>query len=448
MNVKLLLINCSFFFFSMNIFATTYVMPEDFKVVCLDLKTGKTLWENKPGPLRRPKIYISRGIVIAEDPARRNRNLMDPIISTGREKYHRYVFDLKSGKSLDITSLPSDSPKPITPISPFITNLTAEDGTVFVFDQGNTRHLKIKNKDGKKEIIRYLPDFPFQLNVVNNLVLFTFAGGTSWMDTGGGIVYAYKFKSNHLAWKFDSSKYIKSLSENTWTGITVNKDRVYVSVDQVLFALNAQNGKIIWLTKLPRQRLGRHDSAWTTMAQKGNYLLLTCYNCFFCIDPKDGKILWKRPGGFLASPWPTISGDYLLLGVRKGPVTMLSTSSVYKEKAKFSWQKFFIRNLTCFHLILLCLPWGVSLIALWRNLKRKRAAFDGAERALKGKGVWIFLICLIAAGSIVAQVFSQLLVPFPFYLYLILLLLYLLLALSPIAITIKGGINLFRSRQT
>jgi len=206
--------------FSTIAFGDTYPVPGDYRVVCLDLATGKRVWQHKPALLGMPTISANDRVVVAESRIH---------VNVKKSKIVRYYLDAANGKPL--AKAPKLPMADLTgPLLPFVPNLKAADGTVFQYKRGHTRHL-ISVKGGKAIVVKELEGFPYDVNIAGNLAIYTFAGGVGIQDTGGD-VYAYDLKQQRMAWRFQASSIQRNLPPASYTGLAVDGDRVLVSVDQ------------------------------------------------------------------------------------------------------------------------------------------------------------------------------------------------------------------------
>lgn len=274
--------------------ADTYRLPTDFRVARLDAATGKSLWAVSPGPLVQPRLSLVGGAVrvVSEDG----------------------VFWLDAGTGASLDPVPKGGGPAVEPLPRLPRNLTTDSGWTLEGDDGNTRHL-IGHRKGQKRLLRELPDFPYHLVVVGDRVFYTFAGGVSRHDTGGGEVHAYDVTAGRVAWTFRAAEHLGELSPHTWTGIDLDGQRLLVSVDQSIFALDLA-GKVLWHTRLPRQALRRYDAAWTTIGRWQDRLVVRCYEDLFVLDGSSGELVWRYDAGPFGHPWPVVAGDAFFVATR------------------------------------------------------------------------------------------------------------------------------------
>ena len=268
-----------------SVLSTTYVIPPDYSIACLDMMSGTLLWRTKPETFTPNRISVAGDIVVAYgDQA-------------------TYYCDVQTGKLLQEPATPEDMGfEEVGPLTSLNQNLSASRSVTF-----------------PRPLEHYVAD----LHVANGLAIFTFASGGS---IGGGEVYAYSIQEDRLAWEFDASNELPDVSEYEHTEVEVDGQRILVSVDQVLFALSIDSGNILWMTKLPRQVIRRYDLPWTKIGRRGDMLFVACYEDLFAVRADDGQLLWSFDPGPFGRPWPTIKDEKVYLATREGPVDMTSTT--------------------------------------------------------------------------------------------------------------------------
>jgi hypothetical protein len=308
--------------------ADTYMIPPDYQIACLDLETGRKLWETAPGPLYLPRLSVVGGKVLAEDPARGSRSLMDPMIPP-ESLGGRYLLDPGDGRLLPHASAPEQLEPERRQLTP-LQHLIDSRGRVFEYDPGNTHDLQTAAQ-GRDGFRLKLESFIHDLNVVGDLAIFNFA---SESGQGGGEVYAYDLRRRALAWEFDASRALPDLPDRSYTAIAADDTQVYVAVDQILFALDIATGKQSWMTRLPRQRIRRYDSAWTKVGRHQDKLFVQVYEDLFLLDARSGRLQWSFDAGPFAQPWPLVHDGKAYVGTRKGPVQQTSASFVSRGDDK------------------------------------------------------------------------------------------------------------------
>ena len=283
---------------------TSCALPEDYGIACHDLATGEVLWQT---PTRRsgpPTISVQGELVIVES-----------TISTidGDERI-LYALSREDGRPAPGGIPPHKAGERHEPLEPLPRNLTAPDGSVFEYESF-PRHL-VAVADGQTRIIRQLESRAHDLHIAGSLALFTFGAGSLW-DTGGGEVYAYDLEADALRWEFDGSKGVQDLPEDAATGLAVDGERILVHTDQTIFALRLEDGRREWMARLPRQAIRPFDGGpRVRIGRVGDLLLVDCYERLFALGAEDGKLVWSFDCGAFGEPWPTVAGNRLFVGTR------------------------------------------------------------------------------------------------------------------------------------
>jgi outer membrane protein assembly factor BamB len=302
--------------------ADTYMIPPDYQIACLDLETGRKLWETTPGPLYLPRLSMVDGKLFAEDRSGGSHSLMDPMIPPESLGQH-YLLDPRDGRLLQRVSAKDPIKPQQTPLAP-MQSLTDSRGRKFAYDPGNTHDLQTV-EEGRGRFRLKLESFIHDLNVIGNLALFNFA---SENGQGGGEAYAYDLQRRALVWEFDASRALPGLPDRIYTAIAADDTQVYVSVNQTLFALDIATGKQSWMASLPRQTIRRYDSAWTTVGRHEDKIFVQVYEDLFLLDARSGRLIWSFDAGPFAQPWPLVHEGKVYVGTRKGPVQQMSASFV------------------------------------------------------------------------------------------------------------------------
>ncbi len=318
-------------FLTFQVSADTYFIPPDYAVACLDAETGEMLWETRPPELERPLITAAGDQVIAEgerviDPTpeelekwRAEGGSLETYGELFRRERRTLVFDA-DGELLDSEPIPTA--ERVGPLEALGRNLVAGDGTVFVFDSGNTRHLEARTQQGTR-IVRELPGYPHDLQVAGDLVIFSLAGNNGGLR--GGEVFAYDLEQGALRWQFESWRHAGA-PRHRLTDVAVDGDRVLVAVDQVIFSLDLETGALIWSTALPRQQIRDWSNPWTRFGHLGHRLFVACYEDLFVLDRDAGELRWSFDPGPFGEAWPTISGGRVYVATRQTAAELASTS--------------------------------------------------------------------------------------------------------------------------
>lgn len=308
--------------------ANTYAVPDDFGVAALELATGNVVWRT-PGKLHPATLRVEGGAVVASE---------DPDYLSPGAKARSLVLDVATGAKI---KRPRGA-KTIAPLAELPRNL-AHAGRTLAYGSGGTGYLAYEADatHGIDELVQF--DWSASdVHVVRNRAIVTFN------FESGGEVYAYDLDTKQFAWDFRTYEHVPSIPEHVHTSISVDRDRVLVSADEHVFAVDAATGALVWHTALPRQPIRRYDAAWTTFARHGDTLILRVYEDLFALSAADGKLRWRFDAGVLARPWPVIAGDKLFVAWRGQTANAQSASfggqrtvrptSVRLHKTARGWQ--------------------------------------------------------------------------------------------------------------
>lgn len=246
--------------------ASSYRMPSDYQIACLDAMTGEVIWKTKPEKLARPAICAFNDVVIA----------MSHLREGNQKTFIEYQLDAKTGKLLEL--------------DPALRNRQAE--WVLPFDP-LPRKLSVTGGPISGDLAMFVREFTRSRT------------------------YAFNLKTQKVEWEFDASSWIPNLHKKAYVGIEVDGDRVLVSMDQTIFCLSAKNGQLEWMIKLPRQTIRILDAPITKIGRSGDVLFVQCYEDLFALRADDGKLLWSFDCGPFGAAWPTIVGNRIFVGVRE-----------------------------------------------------------------------------------------------------------------------------------
>lgn len=284
--------------------ATTYQTPSDFGVTCLDLKTGNVVWQT-PGTLLPPEVRVVGDLVVAtENPMFAGTKPRTIVMSAADGKVlHRHP---PSGGTKTLPALPEQ--------------LRDDHQRTLGFKIGGTDALA--TADGKTTFLA-LDWYVEDLAVWGHLAVFSFAHPARV----GGELYAWDLDAARLAWVFRAADHVKTLAPTAATYFGIDGDRILVSSDEHVFAVEAATGALVWKTDLPRQTIRVYDSPWTRFGRHDDLVIARVYEQLFALHAEDGTLAWSFDSGRLSTPWPTIVGDHVYVASRTGGLKMMSTSS-------------------------------------------------------------------------------------------------------------------------
>ena len=100
---------------------------------------------------------------------------------------------------------------------------------------------------------------------------------------------------------------------------------VYVGIKNYVVALDRSTGEAVWSTTL-KGAISRSMS-FVTVLRDAEGILATCGGEIFCLDPKDGTILWQNPLKGLGTGLTTMATD-------AGGSVASATTSVFEESQR------------------------------------------------------------------------------------------------------------------
>src|SRR5688572_6681065 len=144
----------------------------------------------------------------------------------------------------------------------------------------------------------------------------TWLGNTSRNFYGTG---PWSDEPSEILWEFETKLISGRLHKDPWGGTSwpgqpsLGDDRVYFgSADSNLYCLNAKDGTLIWSFKT-------EDSLKSTPTIAGNHLLASGLDHYlYCLDPKDGTLLWKYKAGFEIDGTVAVIDDRVYFGSEDG----------------------------------------------------------------------------------------------------------------------------------
>lgn len=291
--------------------ATTYQTPSDFGVTCLDLATGTVLWQT-PGALLPPEIRVVGDVVVAAE---------NPLVLEAGKTPRTLAVSATNGKVLGVGAPAGGAP----PLDKLSGRLADDHHRTLGFKYGGTDSLA--TADGKTTFLA-LDWYVENLAVWGHLAVFAFASPVR----AGGELYAWDLDARKIAWTFHAADSVKDLPATAPTYFAIDGDRVLVSSDEHLFAIDAATGAMVWRADLRRQKIRTYDAPWTTFGRQGSLVIVRVYERLFALHAADGTLAWSFDSGQLSSPWPTIVGDRVYVASRTGGIQMMSTSAAPRVK--------------------------------------------------------------------------------------------------------------------
>ncbi len=167
----------------------------------------------------------------------------------------------------------------------FVYSLSTDSGKLqWKFQTGGERHFEAKGLHGAKPSTQTIPDvwdcYASSPSVV---------GGTVFIGSGDGYLYALCAKSGELKWKFKTGDVVHG-SPAVWEG------KVYVgSWDTYMYALDAKSGAEIWRFKTgeDKENHNRTGIQSSPMIYNGTVYFGCRDFDFYALDASTGELKWK-----------------------------------------------------------------------------------------------------------------------------------------------------------
>ena len=175
-------------------------------------------------------------------------------------------------------------------------------------------------KDGKKVWSKTYPGVPLTYGNSNTPAVFD---GKVFAIGSNSVAYCFDAATGAEVWTYKGSRGQRSSS-------FLLLDGKAIALLGPLTALDAAKGTVLW----KQQKIGGvHQSpiAWTHEGK--TYVIANTDRSVYCVDPKDGAILWRVRGGGWGTP--AVAGNRLV--VYSGPAKQLLCYTISPEKAEKAW---------------------------------------------------------------------------------------------------------------
>lgn len=288
-------------------------------IYCLDLKTGKQLWENRigAGERKEPEVFEDTGH--AAPTLAVNDTGVFGLFSNGGLAGYSLDGKLLWQKNLGI-------PENVYGIasSPIL-----DDEKLYIqFDQGyiedeKSRMIAIDLKSGNeiwsvKRKVDASWTTPILVNTGNRRELFT----VSTPD-----VIAHDPQDGSLLWKLKCMR-----GEVASSPVYYNETYYVVHMDASLFAIEPAAENWLWegIEALP--------DITSPLAVEDRVIVADTYGKLACYDAKDGKVLWKHEVDMTIKASPSYSGGQLLLLSEAGELVAAEFRDGWRELSKIKFE--------------------------------------------------------------------------------------------------------------
>jgi outer membrane protein assembly factor BamB len=285
----------------------SYKPKKDNLVVCLDLRTGKVVWEYVPDKLGYAHFELYKeGLFVQRSTPRGDYGgplYLDP--GTGKP-----VNEFKRNRERLLTRSPIMDDLPVV----------LENGWRMVpfSSEQDMKTLRFLDATSAMEIWNVQIGDSVQNNVSawRNFVFYALN-----MYSSKGVLYAYQAGAKKPSWTLDLNDIVKSRKEPfTRIFFQVIEDTLYVQSHEHVFAVHPENGKLLWHRNLSTDLrmepdgLYAHGCDWATMAKAGDILTISYQQRVVALDLKEKKYLWHlEPDTFPSTPYPIARDGKLYL---------------------------------------------------------------------------------------------------------------------------------------
>jgi outer membrane protein assembly factor BamB len=297
----------------------SFAPKEDNRIVCVDLYTGKLLWEYVPKKLSQAEFELYPGGLVA-----------DPQIgwSGGTPLY------LDAGTGKPIAEFKRDPSRLLAKSATFFNPpielnngwrladfLPLVDQTLTFRDKAGAKEVWKIETGRHPDVVRSWKDDVF------------YAQGYLSDDC---ILYAYRAGGTKPAWTADLNQVVKGRKEPLTRMIfQVIDDTLYVEADEHIFAFEPGTGKLLWHRDLAKDlhlefvpdfyggglnlavfAKSRDVRVMSDTRAVSEVLVVSFERRVVALDLTKGKYLWHmEPDTFPHTPFPVVSGDKLFLTV-------------------------------------------------------------------------------------------------------------------------------------
>jgi outer membrane protein assembly factor BamB len=296
-----------------------YAPKTDNRVICLDLRTGKLLWECDTKEFRNAHFELyENGLAVYPNlfpDDKKNRIFMDP--KTGK---------LVKGKESELGKLRAKSPSsyPVVPL------ILSNGWELTDFKQGYSKSLTFTDPKTKKTTWIVETDiYPHVLAAWEDCVYYS----KSYLSDEG-LIHAFKAGEKKEAWSVDLNKIVKDSKRPLRTiSFAVLDDVMYAQCEGHLFALNPKDGKLLWHRdvaadlKLSYQPDLEHGGNWWCRFIKSEDILVVTFAIrILAYDLKNKKYLWHLDhDSFPQSQNPVVyDGRLFLISGKDRKLTVVS----------------------------------------------------------------------------------------------------------------------------
>lgn len=289
----------------------------DCRIVCLDLQTGKLVWEHVPDVLSDAHFeWCKQGVVAYPH-------------SSGNDRRHPIFLDAQSGNSVAaFPREPEDILAHSAVFSPGPELKLANGWRLHGFSAGNSKTLVFRDERDREAWQIATGGYPHEVRSWKDFVFYA----SSYKE---GILYAYRAGAKQPTWTLDLNTIVTGRNEPLTRMIfQVIEDKIYIEANEHIFCIDPESGKLLWHRDVAQDlhlsyRPDLFDGAMNlaVFAKSGDVLVMSFEKRVIALNLKTGKYLWHlMPDTFPQCPFPVVLGGRVILTAgAKRRLTQLTT---------------------------------------------------------------------------------------------------------------------------
>jgi Leucine-rich repeat (LRR) protein len=265
------------------------------RVICMDLRSGKVLWEHRPDRISIALLELYKdGLFIQRSTPRVDNG--GPLYLDAKTGKPVKEFKRDRGRLLANSAILDDTPVVLANGWRLEPRFGDRKTLQFVEPKSGTETWRIEIGDSISDLCAW-----------NDFVFYALD-----MHNSKGVFYAYRAGGKKPAWTVDLNHIIKDKEAPlTRMFFRVIEDTVYVQAHQHIFALKPESGKLLWhrnlVTDLDLEYSDLHGPGndWSSMTKDGNILVIAYEMRVIALDLKAKKYLWHLyPDSYAAEQYP------------------------------------------------------------------------------------------------------------------------------------------------
>jgi outer membrane protein assembly factor BamB len=285
--------------------AIDFAPKTDNRIVCLDLRTGRLVWEHVPKGLSDAHFEVrERGLVVFPH--------YDASDRTGPYCLNKMSGTLAAAALKDAGKLLARSATFATP------DIVLDNGwKLSDFSPGNSKTLDFQADSGEQMWRISTAGYPHKVRAWKNLVFYAY----SYLSKEG-VLYAYEAGAAKPLWTVDLNKIVVGRREPLTRMIfQVIDDVLYLEANEHVFALKPASGKLLWHRDLATDLGLKFEPDFfggalnlAVFAKSKDVLVVSFERRVVALDLAAGAYLWHlEPDTFPHCPFPVAYGEHVFL---------------------------------------------------------------------------------------------------------------------------------------